>query len=109
MATAPPRTQGGSRGSAGRRRARREAGLPVSPARAELFPLFEAEVERSFLRTRTVADYARRLGYSERPLARAGRIAVRLGFSEPTNFAKFFRKGTGLTPGTFRKREPTGA
>lgn len=125
----------------GRLAARREAGLPVSPVRAELFRLFEAEVERNFFRTRTVADYARRLGYAERTLARAvqeaggispkayiddrvlleakrllvhtgldaGRIAARLGFSEPTNFAKFFRKGTGLAPGTFRKREQAGA
>ena len=121
----------------GRLTARREAAPAVSPGRASLFRLFEEEVERQFLRTRTVADYARRLGYAERTLVRAvreaagtspkavidgrvllearrllahtdlgvGRIAVHLGFSEPTNFTKFFRRGTGMSPEGFRDRE----
>ena len=32
----------------------------------------------------------------------AARISVDLGFDEPTNFAKFFRRETGLTPAAFR-------
>lgn len=109
---------------------------PMSGRRA-LFRLFAEDVERRFLHTRTVADYARHLGYAERTLVRAaweaagtspkafidarvlleakrllahtdwtsGRIAVHLGFSEPTNFAKFFRKGAGLSPEAFRTQE----
>ncbi len=32
----------------------------------------------------------------------AARISAYLGFDEPTNFAKFFRRETGLTPAAFR-------
>lgn len=32
-------------------------------------------------------------------------ISRRLGFSEPTNFGKFFTRETGSTPGTFRTQE----
>ncbi|HWQ10373.1 MAG TPA: helix-turn-helix transcriptional regulator, partial [Holophaga sp.] len=92
-------------------------------------------VEQRFLETRTVADYARRLGYAGRTLSRAtmaaggtspkaviaarvlleakrllvhtdlpiGRLAVHLGFSEATNFTKFFRKHAGLSPEAFRE------
>jgi AraC-like DNA-binding protein len=110
--------------------------VPARP-RGTVFELFEEALEQRFRETRSVAEYARRLGYSERTLARAaaeaagatpkaviaarvlleakrllvntelgiGRIAVHLGFSEPTNFTKFFRKGTGLSPEAFRQRE----
>lgn len=106
--------------------------------RRALFRLFEEDVERWFLHTRAVGDYARHLGYAERTLVRAaweaagtspkafiaarvlleakrmlahtdwniGRIAIHLGFSEPTNFAKFFRKGAGMSPEAFRIQEP---
>lgn len=105
--------------------------------RRALFRLFEEDVERRFLQTRAVGDYARHLGYAERTLVRAtweaagtspkafvdarvlleakrllahtdwtiGRIAVHLGFSEPTNFAKFFRRGAGMSPEAFRIQE----
>ncbi len=33
-----------------------------------------------------------------------GRIAERLGFSEVTNFIKFFRRMKGMTPAEFRQR-----
>ena len=126
----------------GRLAARQEARVPpVPPGQAELFHLFEAEVERHFRQTRTVSEYARRLGYAERTLARAaqavagsspkslidgrvlleakrllvhtglgvGQIAAYLGFSEPTNFTKFFRRGTRLSPEGFRGQETAGA
>jgi AraC-like DNA-binding protein len=32
-------------------------------------------------------------------------ISRRLGFSEPTNFGKFFTRETGQTPGAFRAQE----
>ena len=32
-------------------------------------------------------------------------IGYRLGFGEPTNFVKFFKKQTALTPQQFRERE----
>ena len=32
----------------------------------------------------------------------AARIGADLGFDEPTNFAKYFRRETALTPATFR-------
>jgi AraC-like DNA-binding protein len=40
------------------------------------------------------------LAYTNLPIAR---IAGLLGFSESTNFIKFFRRETGLLPGAFRK------
>lgn len=101
---------------------------------AELYARFRAELERSYLTTRRLEDYAARLGYSVKTLSRAcqsatgasvkgvidGRVALqakrllvhtddpvatiarKLGFSEPTNFGKFFTRRTGFTPGDFR-------
>ena len=34
----------------------------------------------------------------------AGEVAQRLGFSEPTNFIKFFRRNSGESPSEFRRR-----
>ncbi|PRY42571.1 helix-turn-helix domain-containing protein [Umezawaea tangerina] len=34
-------------------------------------------------------------------------VGARLGFTEPTNFGKFFTRETGATPGAFRARERT--
>lgn len=39
---------------------------------------------------------------------RIGRIAVHLGFSEPTNFTKFFRRGAGMGPEGFRRAIASG-
>ncbi|MCC9309489.1 helix-turn-helix transcriptional regulator [Kitasatospora sp. RB6PN24] len=101
---------------------------------AEAYLAFRRELERSFATTRSVADYAARLGYSPRTLTRAcltatGRSAKQLadarvvlqaqrllahtdlsvaaigralGFTEATNFGKFFARETGRTPGDFR-------
>jgi AraC-like DNA-binding protein len=95
-----------------------------------------AAVDRSFKVTRSVLDYAERLGCSTRTLDRLSRtafgvsakayidarvvleakrllvhttasvaaIGAELGFSEPTNFVKFFKGRTGTLPGVFRAR-----
>ncbi|GAA1956507.1 helix-turn-helix domain-containing protein [Kitasatospora viridis] len=101
----------------------------------EAYLAFRRELEQSFARTRSVADYAGRLGYSPRTLTRAclaatgrtakqladARVALQaqrllahtdlpvaaigrsLGFTEATNFGKFFARETGRTPGDFRR------
>lgn len=49
------------------------AGSSPLGSRNEVFSWFEEEIERSFHRERSVAGYARRLGYSERTLNRLAR------------------------------------
>lgn len=48
---------------------------------------------------RLVLEAQRRLAHSNDT---AARIGADLGFDEPTNFTKFFRRETGLTPAAFR-------
>ena len=104
---------------------------------AEVYLGFRRELERSFATTRSVEDYAARLGYSPRTLTRAclaatgrsakqladARVALQaqrllahtdlpvaaigraLGFTEATNFGKFFAREVGDTPGGFRSRQ----
>jgi AraC-like DNA-binding protein len=51
--------------------------LPQPPAGTQqVYRLFEAEMEQHFRSHRSVADYARRLGYSESTLNRACRAAI---------------------------------
>ncbi|MBI2769239.1 MAG: helix-turn-helix transcriptional regulator [Burkholderiales bacterium] len=50
---------------------------------------------------RVALEAKRLLAHSDAPVAE---IAYRLGFSEPTNFVKFFRRTAGLTPLEFRRR-----
>lgn len=110
-----------------------------SPADAgtSVYQAFRRELERSFATTRSVEDFAARLGYSPRTLTRAclsatGRTAKQLadarvtlqaqrllahtdqpvagigralGFTEATNFGKFFARQTGHTPGDFRRTQ----
>ncbi|QTD45453.1 helix-turn-helix transcriptional regulator [Ottowia testudinis] len=119
-------------------------GLPASPGEGAaphslhaVHRLFARELERHFADRLGVADYARRLGYSESTLARAchaaagqspkqlidartvlearrllahspasvGAIGHRLGFSEATNFNKFFTRLAGCTPLAFRRQQ----
>ncbi|MDH6138201.1 AraC-like DNA-binding protein [Kitasatospora sp. GP30] len=107
------------------------------PHGAEVYLAFRRELERSFATSRSVEDYAARLGYSPRTLTRAclaatgrsakqladARVALQaqrllahtelpvaaigraLGFSEATNFGKFFARETGRTPGEFRRAQ----
>jgi AraC-like DNA-binding protein len=102
----------------------------------QVYRLFEAEMEQHFRSHRSVAEYARRLGYSESTLNRACRAATgqsakvlldrrlameaarmlvhssasvaevghALGFSEPTNFNRFFVRLVGATPLGFKGR-----
>ncbi|TQF04566.1 helix-turn-helix domain-containing protein [Kitasatospora acidiphila] len=107
------------------------------PPGADIHLAFRRELERSFATTRSVEDYAARLGYSPRTLTRAclaatgrsakqladARVALQaqrllahtelpvaaigraLGFTEATNFGKFFARETGRTPGEFRRAQ----
>lgn len=50
---------------------------------------------------RVALEAQRLLAHTDEPVATVGR---RLGFSEPTNFGKFFTRLTGTTPGDFRRR-----
>ncbi|MFD4599800.1 AraC family transcriptional regulator [Streptomyces sp. NPDC058464] len=49
---------------------------------------------------RVALEAQRLLAHTDEPVAVIGR---RLGFSEPTNFGKFFTRHTGTTPGAFRR------
>jgi AraC-like DNA-binding protein len=53
------------------------------------------------LTQRIVLEAKRLLAHSLSPVAAIGEA---LGFDEATNFVKFFRRETGLTPGAFRAR-----
>ena len=107
---------------------------PGSEAERATFIRLRDEVERTYMRTRRVEDYAARIGCSVRTLTRAclaatgrsakqvidDRVALeamrllaatddpitligrRLGFTEPTNFGRFFTRETGWSPGAFR-------
>jgi AraC-like DNA-binding protein len=44
----------------------------------------------------------RLLAYTTLPIALIG---DRLGFDDPTNFVKFFKREAGCTPGEFRRRQ----
>lgn len=111
---------------------------PGHPHRVALrrFNGFQRLVEKRFPRWHSVAEYAARLGCSEKSLTRATMeaagvhaksfitsrinleakrllahtdlpiavIGERLGFQEPTNFVKFFRRTVGRTPGRFRRQ-----
>lgn len=113
--------------------------VPATPG-AEVYLAFRRELERSFATTRSIEDYAARLGYAPRTLTRAclaatGRSAKQLanarvtlqaqrllahtdlpmaaigqalGFTEATNFGKFFTRVTGHTPGAFRRAQHAG-
>jgi AraC-like DNA-binding protein len=103
----------------------------------EVYLAFRRELERGFATSRSVEDYASRLGYAPRTVTRAcqaatGRSAKQLadarvtleaqrllahtdlpvaaiarsvGFSEATNFGKFFARETGRAPGEFRRAQ----
>jgi len=54
---------------------------------------------KSFITRRIVLEAKRLLVHTSAPVAT---IAETLGFDEPTNFVKYFRRETGTTPGAFR-------
>jgi len=51
---------------------------------------------------RVALQAKRLLAHSDLPVAAVSRA---LGFSEPTNFGKFFTRATGRTPGEFRRTQ----
>ncbi|MER5936585.1 helix-turn-helix transcriptional regulator [Streptomyces sp. NPDC001928] len=57
---------------------------------------------KTLIDARVVLEAKRLLAHTTLPVAAIGR---RLGFTEPTNFGKFFTRETGGTPGAFRTRE----
>ncbi len=114
---------------------RADAAAFASSKAHHVLRLFKQALEAAFFETRSVRDYAQRLGYSEQTLFRAclaiegqsakevidqrvaleakrllahsdlsvAEVAHRLGFSEATNFLKFFRRLADTTPLEFRK------
>jgi AraC-like DNA-binding protein len=60
---------------------------------------------KAILTDRIVLEAKRLLAHSLLPVANIG---YELGFGEPTNFVKFFRRETRLTPGAFRRQMSTG-
>lgn len=60
---------------------------------------------KELLMARIALEAKRRLAHSSTPVARIGE---ELGFSEPTNFVKFFRRETRTTPGAFRRTQRFG-
>jgi AraC-like DNA-binding protein len=55
---------------------------------------------RELVDARIALEAKRLLAYTDLPASAVGR---RLGFSEPTNFGKFFLRRTGVTPAAFRR------
>jgi AraC-like DNA-binding protein len=55
---------------------------------------------RELVDARIALEAKRLLAYTDLPASAVGR---RLGFSEPTNFGKFFLRRTGITPAAFRR------
>ncbi|HEX4359228.1 MAG TPA: helix-turn-helix transcriptional regulator [Pseudonocardia sp.] len=55
---------------------------------------------RELVDARIALEAKRLLAYTDLPASTVGR---QLGFSEPTNFGKFFLRRTGLTPAAFRR------
>jgi AraC-like DNA-binding protein len=56
---------------------------------------------KAFLAQRIALEAKRLLVHTTRPIKA---IAEELGFDEPTNFVKFFRREAGCSPGAFRER-----
>lgn len=59
---------------------------------------------KALIDARVALEAKRLLADTDLPVAAIG---SRLGFTEPTNFGKFFARETGGTPGAFRARERT--
>jgi AraC-like DNA-binding protein len=61
---------------------------------------------KALVDARVVLEAKRLLSHTDLPVATIGR---RLGFSEPTNFGKFFSREAGQSPGAFRAGNTPGA
>jgi AraC-like DNA-binding protein len=56
---------------------------------------------KRYVSQRVALEAKRLLAHTSLPVAT---IADRLGFDEPTNFVKFFRREAGAVPGAFRRQ-----
>ncbi len=63
-----------------------------------------AKTAKAYLSERIVLEAKRLLAHTTSPVAH---ISDQLGFDEPTNFTKFFRNTAGVTPGAFRRQQPS--
>lgn len=57
---------------------------------------------KTFVSERVALEAKRLLAHTALPIST---IADQLGFDEPTNFIKFFRRTTGIVPGEFRQQQ----
>ena len=57
---------------------------------------------KTFIAARINLEAKRLLVHTDMPIVT---IAEKLGFDEPTNFSKFFKREVGCTPGEFRRRQ----
>ena len=57
---------------------------------------------KAFLSQRVALEAKRLLAYTAMPVAL---VAAQTGFEEASNFVKFFKHATGLTPGAFRRQQ----
>jgi AraC-like DNA-binding protein len=60
---------------------------------------------KDFIASRINLEAKRLLAHTVLPIAAIGE---QLGFQDPTNFVKFFRRAVGCTPGQFRRRQMIG-
>ncbi len=60
------------------------------------------QTAKALIDARVALEAKRLLAHTALPVAAIGH---RLGFTEPTNFGKFFSRESGMTPGDFRDRE----
>jgi len=58
------------------------------------------------IRQRVILEAKRMLRHSERSVSE---VAYQLNFEDPSYFARFFRKQTGVSPASFRSQQPAGA
>jgi AraC-like DNA-binding protein len=58
---------------------------------------------KAFITSRINLEAKRLLAHTALSIALIGE---RLGFPDPTNFVKFFKREVGCTPGEFRRRQP---
>ncbi|MCC8173154.1 MAG: helix-turn-helix domain-containing protein, partial [Odoribacter sp.] len=63
--------------------------------------LLTGKTPKLYIDERLTLEAKRLLSYS---LLTVKEICFELGFDEPTNFGKFFKKQTGITPVAFRKK-----
>ena len=60
---------------------------------------------KAFLRRRIVLEAMRLLARTDRPVSV---IALEIGFEDPSNFVKFFKREANCVPGAFRRRHAAG-